>query len=65
MIEIAALSFFYLLFLLKIYIINNKTRGKTEAYTFISLIFPENSLFSNLLLFENLNVIQIDIDETD
>lgn len=49
--------------MLKINIINYKTEEKTEAYAFVLLIFNENFLSDNLLMFEDLNVIQMGIDK--
>ena len=46
-------------------LINCKTEEKTEAYTFALLIFSESLLDSNQSVFEDLNVIQMEIDKTD
>lgn len=49
----------------KINVNNCKTKGKTEEYTFIPLIFSESFFAGNQLVFKNLKVIQIGIDKTD
>lgn len=59
------LSFSYSSSMPKINVINCKTEGKTEAYAFAPSMFIESSLSGNLLVFEDLNVIQMGIDKTD
>lgn len=45
--------------------INCKLEKKTESYIFAFLIFSENLFMDNQSIFENLNVIQLNIIKTD
>lgn len=49
----------------KINVIDYKTEGKMEAYAFAPSMFSESSLSDNILMFKDLNIIQIGIDKTN
>lgn len=46
-------------------LINCNTKRKTETYAFVSLMFSESSLNSNQSVFEDLNIVQMEMDKTD
>lgn len=58
-------SFSYRSSIPKINVIDCKTEGKAEAYAFVPSMFSQSSLSGNILMFEDLNVIQMSINKTN
>lgn len=44
---------------------NCKLEGKIELYTFTPSIYNKNLLIGNQSVFQNLNIIKVDIDKTN
>lgn len=45
--------------------INFRVEKKIKAYVFVPFMFGESSLISNISIFEDHNIVQIDINKTD
>lgn len=45
--------------------IDYKVERKTKVHAFALLMFSKNSLTSNILVFENLNIVQMNIKRID
>lgn len=45
--------------------IDPKMEGNTKAFAYALSIFSKNSTVGNIFMFEDINIIQIDIEKTD